>query len=410
MDRPNQQPDVGPLSVVLVNHTGAISGAEVSLLELVGGLVQGHTVTLAAPEGPLARAARRRGAAVEVIPAVEGSLRLAPRHTPRTIAAIAGSALAVRRLARKTAANVVHANSFRAGLTTSLSARMGAPRPLVHLHDCLPSTTAARATERVLSGSAASILANSAYTAACFNDGRSRTPVTVVHNPIDLERFDPGRVDRAGAREELGLIPGRTILAVVAQITPWKGQDTAVRAVRLLRDRGRDVQLLIAGEIKFRRPLTRYDNDAFLRELRETVRSLDLEEAVSFTGECRDVPRLLRAVDCVLVPSWAEPWGRVVVEAMAMETPVVATSVGGTAELVEHGRSGLLTPPREAVAWSHAVERLLDEPDLRNDMVAAGRETALRFHRDAYVDEVVRAYRETIQRPGPPPTGRTGRS
>ncbi len=144
-------------------------------------------------------------------------------------------------------------------------------------------------------------------------------------------------------------------MAVLAQITPWKGQDTAVEAVALLRDRGLDVRLLMAGEVKFRRPLTRYDNDTYLRELRARVSALGLDDAVTFTGHRSDTPSLLRAVDCLLVPSWAEPWGRVVVEAMAMETAVVATSVGGPAELIEDGRSGLLAPPRDPVAWADAA-------------------------------------------------------
>jgi len=385
------------LKVVLVSHTSTISGAEVSLLDLIEEVRGVHDVTLATPEGPLAREGRERGATVERIPAVEGSLRLHPTHTTSTAAVITSSALAIRRVARRTECEVVHANSFRAGLAASLAGRLGAPRPLVHLHDCLPSTPAARITQQALSVGAGMILANSSYTAACFNGGRSRAPVEVVHNPIDLARFDPAKVDRAEARAELELAPDVTAVAVLAQITPWKGQDTAVEATRILRERGRDVRLLVAGEVKFLRPLTRHDNDAFLRGLRETVRTHGLEEAVSFTGECRDAPRLLRAVDCLLVPSWAEPWGRVVAEAMAMETPVVATAEGGTAELVDHGRNGLLAPPRSPDAWAAAVERLLDDHALRDRMVAAGRETARRFSREAYVEGVLRAYRKATK-------------
>ena len=385
----------GP-SVLLVNHTSAMSGAEVSLVDLIEGLAPDHRITAAVPEGALAQRAREAGADVEVIPAVEGSLRLHPRHTPGSIAGIVGAAVAIRRIARRTGSQVVHANSTRAGLAASLAARLGAPRPLVHLHDCLPPTSAARATEQVLSRSAEIVLANSGYTAACFNGGHSRAPVAVVHNPIDLDRFDPGHVPRAEARAAFGLAEGRFVLTVLAQITPWKGQDTAVEAVRLLRDRGRDVQLLVAGDIKFRRPLTRYDNDAYLRGLRERVRSTGLEEAVTFTGECHDVPALLRAADCVLVPSWAEPWGRVVVEGMAMETPVVATNVGGTVELIEDGRNGLLAPPREPTAWADAVERLMDDPASRGRMVSAGTETARRFHRGWYVNELLGIYRRAV--------------
>ena len=386
------------MSILIVNHTAAISGAEVSLLDLIDGLAADHRVTVASPEGPLAARTRELGAATEVIPAVEGSLRLHPRQTPSAIAAIGGAAMAIRRVARRVGADVVHANSSRSGLAAAVAGRLGAPRPVVHLHDCLPPTPAARVTDQVLSHGAALVLANSAYTRACFNGGRSHVPVEVVHNPIDLDRFDPGRVDRSSARAWLNVEPDDFVLTVLGQITPWKGQDTAIEAVGALRGDGHAARLLVAGDVKFRRPLTRYDNDAFLRRLHERVHSLSLEATVTFTGECFDVPRLLRAADCVLVPSWAEPWGRVVVEAMAMETPVIATNVGGTLELIEDGRNGLLAPPRRPEAWARAVGRLIDDADLRARIVAAGRETARRFDRQSYVDRVAALYRRAVRR------------
>lgn len=385
--------------MLLVDHTSTVSGAEISLLDLIGGLAGEHLVTLAAPPGELANAARSLGVAVEEIPPIEGSLRLSPRPTAATLAAIAAAGLAIRRISRATGADVVHANSLRAGLAASFAAALGAPRPVVHLRDCLPPTPTARATQWILSRSARAILANSAFTAACFEGAPAGAQVTVVHNPIDLERFDLARIDRAQARAELGLSPGRTVLAVVGQITPWKGQDTAIEATRILRERGHDVELLIAGSVKFRRPMTRYDNDAYLRALHEAVSAQGLDNAVTFTGETGDVPRLLRAVDCVLVPSWAEPWGRVVVEAMAMGTPVTATNVGGTTELVEHEHNGLLIPPREPAAWAEAVQRLIEDPSLRQTVIESGLLTARRFDRDRHVAEVLATYRQPRGRP-----------
>ena len=379
---------------MLVNHTATISGAEVSLLDLIGGLGVEHRVTVVVPPGPLADAARERGATVKEIPAIEGSLRLDPRPTFFTLAAIVRAAVAIRRIARQVGADVVHANSFRAGLAACLAARLGAPRPLVHIRDCLPAGAASKATQQVLSRSARTILANSAFTAACFDGAPAGAPIAVVYNPIDLDRFDSERIDRTRARAQLGLAPERTVLLVLAQITPWKGQDTAIHATHLLRQRGYDVELLIAGSVKFRRPLTRHDNDTYLQELHATVRSLDLQDTVTFAGESNDAPHLLRAADYVLVPSWAEPWGRVVVEAMAMQTPVVATNVGGPIELIDHAHNGLLAPPRQPAAWADAIEQLIDNPDLHRQITTSADETARRFSRDAHVEGVLKIYRQ----------------
>ncbi len=381
--------------MVLVSHTATISGAEVSLLDLIAGLGFEHQVTVAVPPGPLADAARDRGATVKKIPPIEGSLRLDPRSTLFTLAAIVGAAIAIRRVAREVRADVVHANSFRAGLAACLAARLGAPRPLVHIRDCLPAGRAAKAVQHVLSRDAQTILANSAFTAACFDGAPTGAPIAVVHNPIDLDRFEPERIDRAGARSRLNLAPERIVLIVLAQITPWKGQDTAIHVAHLLRQRGHDVELLIAGSIKFRRPLTRHDNDAYLQELQASVRSLGLQDAVTFTGESHEAPRLLRAADYVLVPSWAEPWGRVVAEAMAMQTPVIATNVGGPTELIDHARNGLLAPPGQPTAWADAIEHLIDNPDLRRQITTSAQETARRFSRDIHVRNILETYRHS---------------
>jgi glycosyltransferase involved in cell wall biosynthesis len=112
-------------------------------------------------------------------------------------------------------------------------------------------------------------------------------------------------------------------------------------------------------------------------------------------GERDDVPAVLRAVDLLLVPSWEEPFGRSVVEAMAMRVPVVATSVGGPAEIVRAGVDGLLLEPRRPKRWAEAIEPFLDEPDRLAPMGASGRARALeRFSLSAHVEAVVAAYRD----------------
>jgi len=381
------------LSVVLVNHTSTISGAEISLLDLIAGLTPAHRVTAAVPYGPLANAARERGATVAAIPAIVGSLRLHPRYTPRTGLALLSAGLGLRRIAASTEADIVHANSIRAGLATCLASKLGAPRPLVHLRDCLPPGKASNAAQRVLSRGAQQLLANSQFTADCFQSAPGGASIAVVHNPVDLDRFDPHTIDRDAARAELGLGLDQTTLVVLAQITPWKGQHTAVHATRILRDAGRDVRLLIAGQVKFQRPLTRYDNDSYLCDLHKTVADHHLHDSVTFIGQTEDPPRLLRAADYALVPSWAEPWGRVVVEAMAMHTPVIATNIGGPTEVIQHRKNGLLVPPHQPQRWADAIQELTDQPQLREQIINAATQTAKRFHPRNHVEQVLAAYR-----------------
>jgi glycosyltransferase involved in cell wall biosynthesis len=187
------------------------------------------------------------------------------------------------------------------------------------------------------------------------------------------------------------------VLAVLAQLTPWKAQDDAVRAVHRLGEGGLDARLLLVGSAKFADSATRYDNPTYVRSLEGLIDRLGMGGRVSFLGEREDVPELLSAVDVVMVPSWEEPFGRAVAEAMAMGVPVAATSAGGPAELIDDGVEGLLLPPREPEAWSRALADLLPDRERRVRMGRAARErAAAQLAVEHHVEAVLDAYREAI--------------
>ncbi len=94
---------------------------------------------------------------------------------------------------------------------------------------------------------------------------------------------------------------------------------------------------------------------------------------MSWLGEREDVPELVRALDVLLLPSWEEPFGRALIEAMALGVPVLATNVGGPPEILSDGEEGYLLAPREPEAWARAVGLLADQPERASAMGEAGR-------------------------------------
>jgi L-malate glycosyltransferase len=379
------------LNVLYVNHTSHVSGGERSLLTLLDGLPGEVEATVACPPGPLADAVRDQGVRWLSIPRVDGSLKLHPLHTPLAVASMARAAFAVGRHARAVGADLVHANSIRASLIALAATRLGGPPTVAHIRDCLPPGRVSRVTRRLICSRSAVVLANSRYTAERFRVPGIATTVAVAHSPVDLARFDPDRVDRGAARAHLGLDDSTVALGVVAQLTPWKGQENAVRALALLRREVPDVRLLLAGSAKFVARATRFDNPTYVRRLHELVRELDLEQQVVFLGERQDVPELMRALDVLLVPSWEEPFGRTVVEGMAMGVPVAATAVGGPGEIIGSGE-GLLLPPREPQAWAEALQPLVEDRRRREAMGERGRESSRRFAVTQHVQAVLGAY------------------
>ena len=358
------------------------------MLELVSGLHdRGFEVVVASPEGPLREHVEARGITHRSVPGTTASFKVSATGYARAAADIGRSAWAVRRLARQLGADVVHANSIRSGLVAGLASRAGGPPAVVHARDTLDGGPVG-AVVRTGLRTADLVIAISRHVEGSLRLGR-RPPVAVVHNPVDLARFDPAKADGSALRTELG----GPLLGVIAQITPWKAQDDAIRALALLRERHPGAQLALVGETKFVGRDVTFDNVAFRRGLDELAAELGVSDAVHFLGEREDVPDILAALDLLLVPSWQEPFGRTVIEGMAMGRVVLATAAGGPREILEDGVDGRLLGPREPRAWADAAARLLADPREMERIGAAARASAQRFDRDRYADTIVALYR-----------------
>jgi len=384
------------MRIVYVSHTAEVSGAERSLLELIEELPEFAEPLLATPDGRLSEEARRRGIATTKISGTAGSLKLHPTRTPRALAEIGIAAGEILLAARRHRAVLIHANSVRAGVALGLTHSSAAT--VVHVRDCLPPGRVSAATMRLIAATATTVVANSEYTADSVRRLAPKGELEVVHNPVDLERWDPARIDRVHARAKLRQVrPRALLLGVVAQLTPWKGQDTAIAALDLLRRENVDAHLMLIGSAKFVSGSTRFDNLTYEKGLKERVAELRLEDRVSWLGEREDIVELVAALDILLLPSWEEPFGRALIEAMALEVPVIATSVGGPPEILSDGREGYLVEPRNPEAWSEAIRLVAENDALSRSMGRAGRaRVAQAFSLDRHVSSMLDIYEQAL--------------
>lgn len=344
---------------------------------------------VACPEGPLAHAVRALGLPVHPIVGTSVSFRLQPVQTPKALAELATAAMAVRRVAKREGATVMHANSVRAGLVTGLAGIGSGPASVVHVRDALPPGGAATVVRQTLASRSDALITISEYVRQRVVIPRGNARITVVDNPVDQERFEPATYRQAECRRDLGVDDGAPLIGIIGQITPWKGHHTVIKALLHVRERHPCATLTVVGEIKFAATATRLDNRGYLDHLHRLVAELGLGGCVHFLGERSDIPRVLRAIDILLVPSQAEPFGRTVAEAMTMGTPVIATSVGGPSEMIEHGVNGLLAPPGNEHEWASAIRRLLDDPAAAHAMAASARRMALvRFEAQRHAEAV----------------------
>ena len=230
---------------------------------------------------------------------------------------------------------VVHTSDRpRDAFVAVIVARLTGAKSIIHVHVTYNPTWMGWMLRWSLAHADALIAVSSFVGTTLVAGGHAPGRVHVVLNGIDIEAWDPA-VDGGAVRRELGIAQDAPVVVIICRLFPEKGPADLIRAVATVRQDLTDVMLLVVGV-----PL----DPAYGNELVALVAELGLADHVRFLGRRRDVPAIMAAGDVFAMPSHDEPFGLVFVEAMAMCRPVVAVADGGTLEVVEHGRSGLLSP------------------------------------------------------------------
>jgi glycosyltransferase involved in cell wall biosynthesis len=207
--------------------------------------------------------------------------------------------------------------------------------------------------------------------------------MAVIYDGLDVERFRPTR-EYAAVRKELG-IPLE--VGIVGNIQRWKGQAIVLEAVREVKSFNPEIRCLIVGGVH-------REGAEYAQELYRYVEEHGLKNNVIFTGFRDDIADLVATMDIVIHASVnPEPFGRVILEAMALGKPVIATDIGGVPEFVQHGVTGQLVPPRNPKALAQAMVELLQNPCRRDSLGSNGRLAVhQRFTVRRHVEEVCNAY------------------
>jgi glycosyltransferase involved in cell wall biosynthesis len=275
------------------------------------------------------------------------------------------SLASLARYVRKQRIDVIHTSDRpRDALACVVIARLTRVPCVVHVHTaCGPWM--GRLVRWTLRRADALIAVSDFVARSLVAGGHRPDRVHVVLNAIDLDSWKPG-IERDAARDELALESGDLTVLTVCRLAPEKGPAELIEAVARVGGECPGTRLLIAG-------LDLSVEQWFAAELAELVRRHGLDGVVRFLGWRDDVPRLMAAADVYAMPSTGEPFGLVFAEAMAMKLPVLGLDDGGTPEVVEHGRSGLLSIHGDVDTLAANLARLLRNPGLRGEFGEYGR-------------------------------------
>lgn len=220
--------------------------------------------------------------------------------------------------------------------------------------------------------------------------GVKESKVHPVLNAVDLNRFHPSIKD-SGIREEFGIDPDACLAAVIGRITPEKGQIDFLKAMKIVRERLPGVHGMVTGwDSHYPMP----DGRTYLQYLKDYCMENGLANSITFTGPRKDIERFYAAADIIVVPSaYQEPFGLVIVEAMAMAKPLVATRGGGIPEIVDDGVTGILVDRVSPEQIAGAIMRLLGDSKLRNTLGSqASAAVEKRFYERRLAEEVSGVY------------------
>src|SRR6185312_7523386 len=295
-------------------------------------------------------------------------------------------ALRIAALAKRNGVRLLHATGVKGTLAARTAARLIGARTLLHMHD-LNDPGALSTLQRLVAQptDAAVCVSQAVWELAVKRYHVAFERVRVARNGIPLEALrSAGAGEHSRVRAELGIEAGRPVLAIIGRLHPVKGHRALLGMLPAIVRSCPEALLLVIGDGPER------------GNCEALTRTLGLSRHVRFLGRRSDVPRLLSAIDLVLMPSQSEGLGLAAIEALAAARPVIAFAAGGLPEVVTDGLNGRLVPPGDGQAFANAVIETLRDPGRRFSYARGAASSAQRFSVEAHVRRLIDCYRMTL--------------
>jgi glycosyltransferase involved in cell wall biosynthesis len=368
--------------VLFIDHTAKLGGGEIALFNVLTCLDKERfrPILVLGHDGALSERMRKAGIETHVFPLSshvsntrKDSLGVGSLLRLRAIWACLAYSCTLASFIKAHAVDLIHTNTLKADLIGGVAGRLARVPVVWHVRDridddYLPAVvvSAFRWLCRVIPDF---VVANSAATLDTIRLP-ARTGHAVVHSGSSVIMNDSSALVHDGVQPRAPAAkrnPDAILVGLVGRIAAWKGQHVFLNAAAMVRQRFPSARFQIIGSAMF-------GEEAYEREIHALARSLGIEDAVEFMGFRADVPQLMKEFDMLVHASiTGEPFGQVIIEAMAVAKPVVATRGGGVPEIVQDGVTGIMVPMGDAPAMAEAICQLLSDPARASAMGLAGR-------------------------------------
>jgi len=365
-----------------ISPNALLGGGEINQMLLAEHLDRNRYVpeVVVSADGPYADELRLRNIDVHVLPIKP--IRVRSRRLPSPAAVL----MLYRHIRRRRPA-IVHSSSLPEDLHSSVAARL-AGVPVIH--DVQTMLYRSAPFDRWRASTSARVICISH--AIRNSMARVRLPThntEVIYSGVDMAVH--GRADGRAFRDEFAL-GNAPVVGIASRLSPEKGHDYFLRAAAALKERFPNALFLVVGG-------TTYAPRQYEMYLKDLCHALGLDKRVVFTGFRRDALSAIAAMDVLVCAADEEALGRVVLEAMALGKPVIATRAGGPCETVEDGVTGVLVRPKDARALAIAIANTLDNLESAREMGQRGRQRAAeRYSIEQNVEKVQEVYRVVLAR------------
>lgn len=398
------------MRVVYLNPTGQLGGAERALLDILASLKaadpQFSPHLIMSAQGPLVARAAAMNVPTTVLPFPNSLARLGDSNVGKKISlfllvwrfTIAGLSIIfylwhLKRLLKRLAPEVIHTNGFKMHIF-GIWARPKQVPVLWHIHDYVSIRPVMARLLKRCAHSCSTIITNTQSVAADVSSVCARhpsPPIYPIYYGIDLNAFNPeGPLLDLDRLAGLSPAPTTTIrVALFGTMARWKGHEVFLRAISLLPEHLL-IRAFIVGDALYQTEGSQYS----IAELCQIAKQYGISDKVGFTGFIDEPAAGMRACDIIVHASTQpEPFGLVVVEAMACGRAVIVSHAGGVTELVEEGNNSVGHNPGDAIELSACIQRLAQDETLRQRLSQAGRATARkRFDRARLAEQIIPLY------------------
>ncbi len=374
------------LQVLPLLDTGGVERGTVEIAEALAR--EGWTALVASAGGRMVRDVERVGGRHIALPLATKNPGAILRNASRLAALIRAEQVAI-----------IHARSRAPAWSALLAARRTGAHFVTTYHGAYGEDLPFKRLYNSVMARGERVIAASHFVAGLIGSRHGVVParIRVIPRGIDPARFDPASVvpDRVARLARAWMLPaGTPVVLMPGRLTGWKGQKVLIEAVARLRTG--DVHCVLVGSDQGRARYT--------ESLRRLAAARGVAARVRLPGECDDMPAALLLADVVVHASTEpEAFGRVVIEAQAMERPVIASDLGGPVEMVEHGVTGWRVPPGDPAALAAAIDRVLALPEPERRAVGTHARAAVlgRCTTRAMQEATLAVYRELLGGPAP---------